>query len=318
MRIRALERGLLGRERIERMMDAKSDDEAVRVLADCGYEEISPVSAQTLERALANEREKTYAMAAQMLPASFIDVFRVRYDYHNVKTLIKAEAMNENADGLIVEAGRVPKHKLLDIYRNLAFSSLPKMMVDSVIDARDVLARTNDPQRSDFLLDTACVKEMLLSAEESGSDFLMGYVRLYIDLLNLRSVVRADRIQKGPDFLRLILCDGGNISVSRISSGVTGGAALEDAFTGNLSDTAAVGTTVMRGDSPLTAFEKRCDDLLTQYLQKCRYVPFGEQPIISYLAAREAEMNTIRTIITGRLAGVSMESIRERLREAYV
>ena len=44
---------------------------------------------------------------------------------------------------------------------------------------------------------------------------------------------------------------------------------------------------------------------------------FGEHPLIGYLYAREAELTTIRIILTGRLAGLDTDAIRERLRDMY-
>lgn len=43
-----------------------------------------------------------------------------------------------------------------------------------------------------------------------------------------------------------------------------------------------------------------------------------EHPLIGYLYAREAELTTIRIILTGRLAGLDTDAIRERLRDSYV
>ena len=68
----------------------------------------------------------------------------------------------------------------------------------------------------------------------------------------------------------------------------------------------------------LTRFGGLCDNAVTAYLAKARSVPFGEHPLIGYLYAREAELTAIRIILTGRLAGLSAETIRERLRESYV
>ena len=54
------------------------------------------------------------------------------------------------------------------------------------------------------------------------------------------------------------------------------------------------------------------------YLSDGRRVPFGVEPILGYLYAREAEATTIRIIMTGRMAGLDTDIIRERLRESYV
>ncbi len=59
-------------------------------------------------------------------------------------------------------------------------------------------------------------------------------------------------------------------------------------------------------------------DALTDYLKSAKYVAFGEQPMIAYIAAKENEFTAIRTIMNGRFAGLSADMIKERLREAYV
>ena len=47
-------------------------------------------------------------------------------------------------------------------------------------------------------------------------------------------------------------------------------------------------------------------------------VPFGEETVIAYLYAKEAEFTAIRTIFASRRAGLDGPAIRERLRESYV
>ncbi|MBQ4112437.1 MAG: V-type ATPase subunit, partial [Clostridia bacterium] len=85
----------------------------------------------------------------------------------------------------------------------------------------------------------------------------------------------------------------------------------------DLQAAAELGHKAVSGGS-LTAFEKACDNALVAYLTLAQRVPFGEQPMIAYLAARDNEFTAVRIILTGRLAGLSAEQIRERLREAYV
>lgn len=320
MRIRALERSLFDHDRAERFLDARTDEEAIKVLAECGYEEMAAFTTSELDRVLSAAREELYRMVSGMVrDMALVDVFRVRYDYHNVKVLVKSEATGEDAAGLLIPAGRIPLRELLDIFRGLSFTRLPPKLSGSVVEARELLARTGDPQRSDFHLDADCVREMTELAEETGSLFVRDYVRLYIDAANLRALVRAQRIGKGPDFLRHVLCPGGHVDVRRISALLLSGGDVTELFGGGaLSAAAEAGNLARRGEGSLTFFEKKCDDALTAYIRGARYVPFGEQPVLSYLVARESEMIMIRTIAAGRMGGVPAEQIRERLRESYV
>ena len=155
-------------------------------------------------------------------------------------------------------------------------------------------------------------------ARETGSGFLQGYVRLAVDVANLRAAVRVARMGKGSDFLSQVLLPGGNVEVHVLTSGK--GNDLAAVFrAGPLGDAAAAGAALTApGSGELTAFERLCDDAVMGYLAQARRIPFGEQAVVGYLYAREAEFTAIRTILSGRMAGLDADTIRERLREAYV
>ncbi len=84
-----------------------------------------------------------------------------------------------------------------------------------------------------------------------------------------------------------------------------------------MQEAAESGAAALSGGA-LTAFEKLCDDAVERYLAGAKYVPFGEAPLVGYLAARETEYTNLRILFIGRQLGLSAETIRERLREAYV
>ena len=98
------------------------------------------------------------------------------------------------------------------------------------------------------------------------------------------------------------------------------GEALGEVFrSGKLAQAAELGAKLAQpGGGALTAFEKACDDALTDYLSAARRVPFGEETVIGYLYAKEAELTAVRTIFAGRAAGLDGDTIRSRLRETYV
>ncbi len=314
MVVRALERTLFNKERTARLCEARSDDEALRLLAECGYGTMQALTAEGLEEALKMSRAGLYEMLSKHLQGDYavmLDVFRVLTDYHNVKALIKG---GENQQ--LLDLGRVPVKELIVQHNEYAFARLPGALGDAARGARETLARTEDPQAADFQLDTSCLREMLALAEKSDSGFLLGYVRLYIDVYNLRSLVRAQRIGKGADFLRLILAPGGNAPLSRLAAAQQSGTPIEELFS-SLAQAAEAGSLAARGEGSLTEFEKLCDNALITYARAARKIAFGEAPLIGYLLEREAEMTMLRTVIGGRLGGVPAEQIKERLRAAY-
>ena len=84
----------------------------------------------------------------------------------------------------------------------------------------------------------------------------------------------------------------------------------------NLANAAALGAAAVKGGT-MTEFELACDNAVTAYLTGARLVSYGEAPAIAYLAAVEGETTALRMILTGMLAGLPTETIRERLRDLY-
>ena len=82
-------------------------------------------------------------------------------------------------------------------------------------------------------------------------------------------------------------------------------------------EAAALGAKALSGGL-LTDFEKACDNALSAYLDAARLIPFGEAPVLAYLAARETEYTNLRIVLMGRMAGVPADVIRSRLRAGYV
>ena len=318
-RIKALERKLLSRDRMERMLEARSNEDAAKVLTECGYPELSEVNVDVLNQMLAEERDKTYKDLYAFAPdRSLVDVFKVRYDYHNVKVLLKAEATGQDGSRLLVDTGRVPAAALEEGIRASDLRGMPSILQAAILEAREVLGTTGDPQLADFVLDRAYFEDMHELARASASTFLQGYVRIQIDAANLKSVVRTLRMGKGGEFLKSVLFEKGNIDVNRILSAVSSGASLDELYaTSVLHEAAEAGTAAVNGGG-LTRFEKLVDDAVNAYVGGAKYVAFGEAPLVGYLAAKDTEFTSIRIIMTGRLAGLPADVIRERLREAYV
>ena len=317
--LRCRERNLLTSARMDRMIDAPSAADAAKVLQEIGYGEFSPSSDRELGAALSAEREKLFQDLYRYVPdKAVVDVFKVKYDYHNIKTMLKAQAMGTDGRRLLVDAGRVPAEDLARAVEEGDWGKLPEKLRAAAQEAGEVISTTGDPQLGDFILDRAYYAEMLSAAEETGSAFLASYVRASIDAANLRSAVRTLRMKKGGDFLRKVLFEGGNVPTGAILTAALGGR-LEDLYrTTDLRAATEAGSEAVRTGGSLTKFERLCDDAVTAAAAKAKSVPFGVEAVIGYLVAKEIEFTAVRVIMSGRMAGIGGETIRERLREAYV
>ena len=318
-RVRAMENRLVTRERMERMVEARSDDEAVKVLAECGYEELPALTNRGLDELLSAARAALYRELGGAVPDKrLVELFQMKYDYHNAKALVKGAAVGADADRLLMEGGRWSAAQVKEAFQRDSLREFTGPFRRAVVQARETLNGGNDPQLADFVLDRAYFAEMAETARAVGSPFLEGYVRLLIDAANLRSAVRCARMGKGSEFLSQVLLPGGSVSEQSIAAARAD--ALGELFAaGSLAQAAQLGAKLAHpGAGAMTDFERACDDAVTAYLASERRVPFGEEPVVGYLYAREAEFTAIRTILSGRMAGLDADTIRERLREAYV
>lgn len=317
-RIHAMENRLLNHERMERMIEARELSEAAKVLTECGYEDLGQVTAGGIEEMLSKaQTDLFHDLSSAVGNRALLDVFRCSYDYHNAKVLVKGEALGSNQESLLVGGGRYDPRRLAEDYSREDLRGCSDIFRRGVARARETLGATGDPQLSDFILDRAYFEELTAMARQADSKFLEGYVALTIDVANLRSCVRASRLNKGMDFLQQVLVPGGNVPARTLAT--ARGDELAGLFrTSPLSQAAATGSALSApGSGALTDFERQCDDAVMEYLGAGRRVAFGEQPIVGYLYARQAEMTAIRIILSGRMAGLDGDTIRQRLRRTY-
>ena len=319
-RVKAMETGLLTRERMEQILEAKTDEEAAKILQECGYPELDAADPEAMDAALSAAREETLADVMDGAPEPrYIELFKLKYDYHNAKALLKAEAMGTSADRMLMDMGRVPAAVLKEGVRTGELDELPAMLASAVAEAREILDTTRDPQLSDIVLDRWMYADMAALAEDTNSDFLRGYVAVQIDAANLRALVRTIRMGKSPEFLRGVLIEGGEIPTDAILTlSANHGSGMSEVYgPTRFAAAAEAGTEALRGGA-LTNFEKLCDDAVGDYLSGAQYVPFGEAPLVGYLAARETEYTNLRILLMGRGAGLPADVIRSRLRASYV
>ncbi len=293
----------------ERMIDAKTDADAIKVLSDVGItfsaEDIST------DEALAGARERMFAELSGFLPDERLPaLFRLRYDYHNIKAAMKAP---DSFGALYMSAGALSKEKVLDAAAHENYDGLRPEMERGIVDGRAAFARTGDPQVLDFTLDRAMFEEMLAIADEMGSAFVKGYVKLQIDAANLLIYVRARRLGRGYSMLVQALIPGGNADVTPLWKDTTGDS-LEDVFRKDFRDEIPAAREALARRESISKLERLCDARVAAYVQEGARVAYGEAVALAYLYQCEAALLQMRMILAGRRAGLSPDAIRERLR----
>lgn len=314
--VRALEAKLLTAADYHRMLETQETADALRLLQEHGYA-VTGASQTEVEDAIRESREALIAdFAGFSMDMRLLDLFRIRYDYHNAKVVLKAAAAGVEADELLMEGGRFDKEELARSLREEEDERLPQAMAEAAREARAALA-AGDPRRGELVLDRACYAELTALAEALGSPFISGYVRLMIDAENVKTLLRVERMYGGAELMAEAALEGGEVSVDTLLIAVENGAITEPYQATPLAGAVEHIAQAIHGGE-VTRFEKGCDDTLVRYLQGAALVSFGPEAVLAYFAAREQEFRNIRILLRGREAGLSSEKIRERMRESYV
>ncbi|AWH78594.1 V-type ATP synthase subunit C [Clostridioides difficile] len=313
-RIRVLEKQLLNRQMFIQMAEAKSPEDSLRIIAEAGYADTSNNNIHNFENILTQELSKTYEILKSLAPEEkFVDVFLYKNDYHNLKVLIKEEISGVDGEKYLIDGGTIPLIKLRESLANRSFSDLPKIMSSAILEAFDVYSKTQNGQMVDIVLDKATFTSMKETAKESQNKFVIDYVMKVCDLTNLKSFIRVKNMKKDFDMFMNVFVSGGSLDKEKFLEAFSSDTPASCFKSTSYSDVCKNGM-----DSGFTVFEKLCDDYLMEYVRGAKFKPLTLEPLIAYLYAKESEIKTIRIILTSKLNNIDADTIKERLRDAYV
>ena len=98
----------------ERMLEAPTAEESCKVLGECGYALPEKCTLADVEEMLALARRALYREVAVLAPDKrIVEIFRLKYDYHNAKLALKAKRTGEDASHLVIDCGRYDALALL-------------------------------------------------------------------------------------------------------------------------------------------------------------------------------------------------------------
>lgn len=322
-RIRAKETRLLKRSHFDRMLDASNADEAYKVLTESEYgiSGKSIASVFAYEELLADEMKKCYMLLLEITPqAEVVRAFQRRHDYFNIKVLLKSEFSGKDTPDVLMDTGTIDKEALKVMIRERDHSELAPIMQEAVDQTRELFSKTQDPQIVDIILDKASYHQMAIDFKEIDSPFLHRLADLITDTTNIKMFIRARSLNKSWDFIQRILLKDGTIPEKLYfeSSDKSIDDFAEEIKGSEYADAVAKGWEMSKSRRDSSELEKQLDNYIMEYIQGAKLVTMGVEPLIAYLFAKEAEIRNVRIIMTAKINKLSIDLVRERLRESYV
>lgn len=322
-RTRTLETKLLDSAKIERMVEAKTAEDVIKILGETEYANsiLEMKHGLDYETIISKEIENTYKYMREVLPEpELVDIFLLKYDIHNLKVLLKSTLLKEENDFLLRDLGTIPVSKLKEILKEKDFRILHPIITAGLEEIFKSFEGSPNPQMIDIILDRCQYNAMYRLAQKSRNKFLQDFISAQIDMMNVRSFLRIKEAELGRDYLIKVLLPHGSLDIDYF------GKYLDDSldvfrdslWSKDFYSVLEEGLESYARTKTLTRLEKLADDYIFSIAKKGKYVAFGIEPLVGYLMAKENEAKIIRIIMVGKMNNIPNDIIRERLRDVYV
>ncbi|MBC8586995.1 V-type ATP synthase subunit C [Paratissierella segnis] len=324
VRTKVIEKRLLSKAQIDRMVDAKDIDEVFRMLNETEYSNgIANISrSEDYEKILSEELKRVYKLMREIAKEDqiVVDLLALKYDYHNLKVLLKEKILNTDLSQNYIPIGTIDIQKLKNDFLTDNYEEIKKEFREALETAIKDYDETNDPQRIDIVLDKIYFSHLYKMAKSTGIELFIEYVEDSIDFINVKTLIRIKKQNKDINFLEDVLLPNGKIDKNDIVLSLNDSIdIIINKFKNyRISEELKKGLESYQETNHLSDFEKYMDDYLMELNKRSKNIIFGPEPIFSYIIAKETEIKVLRIIMVSKLNDLSPEDIRERLRDLYV
>jgi V/A-type H+-transporting ATPase subunit C len=298
------------------MANAPSFTEAAELLAGTEYAIESTADSEQIEQMLMARRTEARQMFADlMLDESIVNFLRAREDFANMRLAIRRVVTGRPLGLNYSNEGNVPAEEFEEIFEQEYFERLPDYLQEGVEAAVLGYYENKDIRRIDYELDRVEAQTRLAAAIKVNKPFLLALVRIRIDLYNIRTMLRlkmANRLEEDRFFI-----PGGYVDLDKFEQALdTGYEAISQLFFATpYFEVLEAAIPYLRSEQSFLALEKGCEDYVKGFLKTTRSIAAGPQPVIAYFLMKEAEIRTVRMILTGKKNSLSPKLILDRLGE---
>ena len=311
-RIRFRETKLLSDTDLNALLMSSDVDAVMRLLRDKGWGNNTDCRPEEL---LALEENKLWEFINETVDdISVLNFLLIPNDYHNLKVILKCITRDLEPDSMLIEDSVEDAQAIYKAIKSREYGDLPEYLQEVAQDAMTTLLQTSDGQLCDIIVDKACMEHVYRLGKESKSDIIRLYCELFVAAADIKIAIRCANTKKKLDFIRRALAECDTLDVERLAQAACEGKDEVIAYLGTTEYRSAVEAI----ETSMSAFEKWCDDYMTNAMKPQKWEPFGIGPVVAYIIARQNEIKAVRMILSAKLNDLSENTIKERLRDMYV
>ena len=320
--VRILEQQLLSKEQLNGILVSKSLQQALEALQKTSYEvDVQEVlESRQFDPVLDAHLKRNYDEVLELIPdASLLDVFSIRYTYHNLKVLLKSKFSGKDLKHLCVPLGRYSLDTLNQLVETQDSLDVPDIMIEGVREAYADFENFGRLEAADVFMDRYYFKHLRLIDRTMNQEAIHQIVNIMIDMENITTLIRATKQKQSRSFLIGVLSSEGTVDKTLLIDEVheKGTEALVDLYR-HVPYYDKFVAILEQEEHPVFALELLKEELIHQILEEATFEPFGPLPSLAYIHALEMEVKNLRLLLVGVNNEFTEEQLRERMRPVYV
>ncbi len=316
-RAKALERTLLGRERLYRMAESSSAEDALKILSEVNFGDgLSIGDVSEFETLIKVEEKNLFEFVKETCPdKNFIKFLLVKNDFHNAEALIKAKYLKISSEKMLVENGIFDKDFLKEKIMVDEYKDFPKELADALLTCDE--AFVSEKATGAFIGNTIkkAYYSYLYDLSKKNKDLKVIF-SFKADCINVSTALRSRDFNAVKDSF----IQGGTLTLSdlRFLAEESFESIKEKFKFGKLGEYILLAAESIEKGAPLSDFEKKADSFALEYLQKYKYSSENIYPFMLFVYYKLAELQNVRIVLIGLLNGLPQTEIKGRLRVNYV
>lgn len=315
-RAKAKEHNFISEERLRRMIEAKSLDEAVRILFEVNYAGGMIVDTNLFYSLLYEEEKILYEFIKEVTPEGLgMECFFLRSDYHNLKVLCKEKFGNIlDAEKIFSPYGLIPLPKLIEQFKmgilenpnmNESYQKINKLFEDNI----------GTPRVIDVEIDKAMFDEIDKRLKVRGIDkSIKKYFEVLVDSTNILIYLRTLKIEAGYGFFASNYVNGGTLKLD-FFEGLGG---EQEKLEKGLKGTIYKDFYDKASGVDLALYETEQDNYLLRIFATEKSDMMSAAPLVGYYLGKLNEIKVIRVILVCKKNNVPHEEMMKRVRTLYI
>jgi V/A-type H+/Na+-transporting ATPase subunit C len=289
--------------------------EAVELLGGTEYAIGDAATNDQLEQLLCDRRKEVKKLVNSLLKEEkIIEFLKARSDFANMKLAVRRLVLEKPLGSLTdyCDQGNIPVDQFELVFEQEDYVTLPPYLQEAVEAGVMGYYKNKNVRDIDIAIEKIEAEFQLANAAAADSIFLVESLKMYIDINNIRTMMRLKFTQM-PD--KDVFMPGGYLDAARLNQ------AIDIGYDGLAAAFAATpyyaiieaGAGYMAANNSFLKLEAAADQHFLGFLKSTDQIAAGHQPIVAYLLRKEQEIRMVRMVLACKKSQIEPKVILDRL-----